>query len=77
MAIKATAPMTTLITSSIWVLLSAIFLYGSYSRIAHLRSAGQDVSSWQYAQTVFWVVVLLFWIWNGWKSWLRYHTDKG
>jgi len=77
MAIKATAPMTIIITSSIWVLLSAILLYGSYSRIAHLRSAGQHVSSWQYAQVVIWVVVLLSWIWNGWKSWLRYHTDKG
>lgn len=75
MAIKSMSPMTTLSTSAIWVLVSVTFLYGSYSKIAHLRSSGQDVSPWQYAQTVIWVVMLLFWIRSGWKSWKRYHAD--
>jgi hypothetical protein len=50
MGIKSTAPMTALSTSAIWMLLSVIFLYGAYSKIGDLRSAGQHVSWVRYAQ---------------------------
>jgi hypothetical protein len=65
------------VTSAIWILASVTFLDQNRNKVAHLRSAGQYVSPWQHAQTVFWLVVLLFWIWSGWKSWKRYHAYKG
>jgi hypothetical protein len=77
MATKGMASETSLVTSAIWTLVSVVFLDQNKNKIAHLRSAGQFVSPWQYAQTVIWLVMLLFWIWNGWKSWKRYHADKG
>jgi hypothetical protein len=77
MATKGMASEISLVRFAVWILASVVFLDQRWNKIARLRSAGQYVSPWQYAQTVFWVVVLLFWIWSGWKSWKRYHADKG
>jgi hypothetical protein len=78
MASKAAVdPMKMLVASAVWVLVCALFGDQNWHKLAHLRSAGQDVSQWRYAEVAMWMVALLFWIWNGWKSWRRYHADKG
>jgi hypothetical protein len=77
MSAKGMSPMTSLIQSSIWTLIGVVFFSQSWNKISHLQSAGQYVTHWQYAQTVFWVCVILFWIWNVWRGWQRYHADKG
>jgi len=77
MAVLKVSPMTSLIRSSIWTLVGVVFLDQSWNKIGRLRSAGQYVTPWQYAQSIFWVCVILFWIWDVWKSGQRYHANKG
>ena len=77
MAIKLPSSKRELTSSVAWILLSVFFLDVSRGRVVDLRTAGQYVSPWRYAGAAFWVFVLMFWIWNGWKSWQRYQADKG
>jgi hypothetical protein len=77
MAAKGAPPKVSLIQSSIWILIVVVFLDISWSKIGNLRVAGQYVNPWRYAEMVFWVFLMLFWGWNLWKSWQRYHADKG
>jgi hypothetical protein len=77
MAIKLPSSKRELTSSAIWILVSVIFLDVSRGKVVDLQAAGQYVSPWRYAEAAFWVSILMFWIWNGWKSWLRYQADKG
>jgi hypothetical protein len=76
MATKGMAPETSLIVCAIWCV-SVVFLDQNWNKITDLRSAGQYVTAWRYAQLAFWVFILFFWIWNGWKGVHRYRADKG
>jgi hypothetical protein len=77
MAARGMSPMSSLIQSSIGTLAGVVFFDQNWKKIDRLRSAGQYVTRWRYVQSVLWVSVVVFGIWNLWKSWQRYHADKG
>jgi hypothetical protein len=64
------------VAAGIWCLISIISLDVTWSRIADMRAAGKYVSDWRYATVVFWVLILLFWIRNGWLSFRRDRAKK-
>jgi hypothetical protein len=77
MAIKLLSSKRALRLSAGWILVCVISLGVSWGRVVDLGATGRYVSPWRYAGTAFWVFVLMFWIWDGWKSWQRYQADKG
>ena len=66
-----------LIASALWVLLFVFWFARVWSEVADLRTAGQYVTTWRYAEIALLVVALLVWLWNGWTSWKRYRADEG
>jgi hypothetical protein len=62
------APKVALIRAIVWVVASSIFLDVCYMKVIDLQGAGANVSPWRYAQVGFWLFVLLFWLYQGWKS---------
>jgi hypothetical protein len=71
MALKiatSVAPKVALMRAAVWILASALFLDISWSKVVDLQATGGQVSPWRYAQAGFWVFVLLFWLYQGWKS---------
>ena len=77
MATKLPSSKNRPISTTIWISVSLIFLDVNSRKVVDLRTEGRYVSPWQYAQAVFWLFILMFWIWDGWKSWQRYQADKG
>jgi hypothetical protein len=69
-------PWTVLQVSGFWVLLSLLQIWSSNERVLHLRSSGRSVSVWREAEVWFWGVILLFWLWNGWKSYRKYRAEQ-
>jgi hypothetical protein len=59
-----------------WVVLSAIFLYFSWSKASRLRDAGHAVTPWQCVTVVFWVVMIVFWAWNWWRDEKRIRAER-
>jgi hypothetical protein len=77
MAVKLLGSKSRPISTAIWILVSVFFLDVILRKVVDLRTAGRYVGPWQYAQAAFWLFILMFWIWDGWKSWQRYQADKG
>jgi hypothetical protein len=66
--------MPVLIRSAIWVLVSAVFLVETWSRINVLKASGQYVGPWLYFGTVVFALSLLMGLSESWKNWKRYHA---
>ena len=77
MGVKLLGSKSKLIISVIWIFYSVFWLDIAWRQVVDLRTAGRYVGPWQYAQAAFWLFILMFWIWDGWKSWQRYQADKG
>ena len=70
------SPKMAMVTAGIWCFISIMFLDTTWNRIVDMRAAGQYVSGWRYASVGFWVLILLFWIVNGWLSFRRVRAKK-
>jgi hypothetical protein len=78
MAVELLGSKSKLIISVLLILYSVFWLDIAWRQVVDLRTAGQYVSPMRYARaTAVWPVMLMYWIWNGWKSWQRYQADKG
>jgi hypothetical protein len=69
-------PRTALQLSGFWVLLSFVWLGLGIERNSHLRASGRPVGVWRESVVGFWVVILLFWLWNGWNSLRKYRAER-
>ena len=69
-------PRTALQLSGFWIFLSLLQMGSLIERVLHLRSSGRPVSVWREAEVSFWVVMLLFWLWNGWKNFRKYRAER-
>ena len=69
-------PWTALKLSGIWVLLSLLSIGLRVEQVSHFRSSGRPVSVWDKAMVWLWVVMLLFSVWNGWKSFRKYRAER-
>lgn len=69
-------PRSALQVSGLWVLVSLAWIALSVDRISHFRSSGRPVSVWREAAVGFWVVMLLFWIWNWWTNFRKYRAER-
>jgi hypothetical protein len=68
-------PWTALKLSGFWMVLSLVQVALSVDRTSHFRSSGHPVSAWREATVWFWVVILMFWVWNGWTNFRKYRDQ--
>ncbi len=70
-------PRTALTMSGLWGLISIAWLGMAVDKVSRLHATGQHVSGLRVAAVLFWVFILLFWIWNGLKSFQKYRAQAG
>jgi hypothetical protein len=69
-------PRTALKLSVLWALISLGWISLSAERVSHFRASGRPVSVLREAGVWFWVVMLSFWLWNGWRSFRKYRAER-
>ena len=69
-------PRTALKLSAFWVLVSLGWLALSVERVSHLRSSGRLIGTGREMAMCSWIVILLFWLWNGWINLRKYRADQ-
>lgn len=69
-------PSTAMKISGFWIVLSIAWLGITAGKVTRLQASGGQVSGLRYAAVVFWMVVLLFWVWNAWKSFGKYRAER-
>jgi hypothetical protein len=69
-------PRSALQVSGLSALTALGWLSISVERVSHFRSSDRPVSSWREAAVGFWVVMLLFWMWNWWKNFRKYRAER-
>jgi hypothetical protein len=65
--------MTMLMAAAISALVCLALLGMTWSRIVDSHSAA-SILSLRHGQMALFTALTVFWSWNGWKAWVRYHA---